>query len=343
MAESSANVIFATYSRIWLKGSKMKTKILALCTIVLLTTVFMVSISTASAALGPGDWITKYRIVDASTEQLIIDTESNSGSGSIIDGAQLKVTVTISIPTSSPSTLLNLGTAMAHSSEDHFWEHSASDGYDLGSYNPNAASFTFSQDAGTLTITCVGVAIGQVTQTIGSVTLHKSVPISLIYLKDPSGATLDEVKLNITDSVIDEYNTLLKAKQERLTSLAGSGVAPGYVELYQNVITQSKALAADGFTENAVDMLNGLNVSNEPASATMQILFLPLIVVFAVVAGLFGFMFWRARGKVSYFKLVVEDQIKDLEGLTLRASKIDRTISSSLASVEDRLKRLVGM
>jgi hypothetical protein len=51
----------------------------------------------------------------------------------------------------------------------------------------------------------------------------------------------------------------------------------------------------------------------------------------------------RNRGKVGYFRLVIEDQIKDLEGLTLRASKIDRTISSNLASIEDRLKRLVGM
>jgi hypothetical protein len=46
---------------------------------------------------------------------------------------------------------------------------------------------------------------------------------------------------------------------------------------------------------------------------------------------------------VSYLQLVVEDQIKDLEGLTLRASKIDRAMASSLESVKDRLKRLVGM
>jgi hypothetical protein len=309
----------------------------------LVASIFTMLISTTFAALGPGDWITKYRIEDAATGQLIFDSESSSGAGSIIDGAQLKVTVTISIPTSSPSTSLTLGTAMAHSSRDHYWEHDTSDGYNLGGYNPNAASFTFSQAAGTLTISCLGVARGQVTQTVDGVTLHKSVPVSLVYLKDPSGATLDEVKLNITDSAIDEYNALLKAREEKLTSLAGSGVAPGYVELYQNVIVQSQALAEAGFTDSAIGMLESLNVSNEPASATMQILFLPLIIVFAVVAGLFGFMFMRARGKMSYFRLVIEDQIKDLEGLTLRASKIDRTISSNLGSIEDRLKRLVGM
>jgi ABC-type sugar transport system permease subunit len=90
-------------------------------------------------------------------------------------------------------------------------------------------------------------------------------------------------------------------------------------------------------------MLDTLDVASAPAGAMMQILFLPLIVVFAVVAVLFAFLFMRNRGKVSYFRLVIEDQIKDLEGLTLRASKIDRTISSSLETVEERLKRLVGM
>jgi hypothetical protein len=72
-------------------------------------------------------------------------------------------------------------------------------------------------------------------------------------------------------------------------------------------------------------------------------LYIPLIAVLAVLAVLFVVLFLRVRGKVSYFQLVVEDQIKDLEGLTLRASKIDRAMSSNLESVKERLKRLVGM
>jgi hypothetical protein len=72
-------------------------------------------------------------------------------------------------------------------------------------------------------------------------------------------------------------------------------------------------------------------------------LFIPIVAVTAVIAVVFLVMFMRIRGKISYFQLVVEDQIKDLEGLTLRASKIDRAMSSNLESVKDRLKRLVGM
>ena len=98
-----------------------------------------------------------------------------------------------------------------------------------------------------------------------------------------------------------------------------------------------------GQVTNAIALLNQLNISDEPASSATQALFLPVAGVLAAVAVIFAILFMRIRGKVSYFQLVVEDQIKDLEGLTLRASKIDRAMASNLDSVKDRLKRLVGM
>jgi hypothetical protein len=70
---------------------------------------------------------------------------------------------------------------------------------------------------------------------------------------------------------------------------------------------------------------------------------LPAIGIAAAAAVAFAFLFLRGRGQLSYVRLVIEDQIKDLEGLSLRASRVDRTISSSLESVKDRLKSVVGM
>jgi hypothetical protein len=274
----------------------MKNKIIALCVFVLLASVCIISISTAFAAVGGGDWITKYRIEDATTGNLILSkdftTGASSGSGQISDGAQLRVTVTIDIATSNPSSSLTLSTAMQHSSSlDHYWEHEAGDGYSLGSnYNPNSASFSFSQNSGTLIISCVGRVSGQVATTVDGITLHKAIPVGLITLKDPSGTVLDEIRPNITDSAINEYDTKLEAKQSTLSSLAGSGVDPGYVELYQNVLTQSQIVADQGLTDYAVAMLDSLDVANAPAGALLQILFLPLIVVFGVVGGVFCFL-----------------------------------------------------
>jgi hypothetical protein len=326
----------------------MNNKLVTLSIIILLTltTIVVISMTPVQAAPGDGQWITKYRIEDATTGNLILSkdftTGSTSGNGQISDGAQLTVTVTINVATSNPSSSLTLSTAMAHSgSLDHYWSHTASDGYSLGSYNPNAASFSFSQAAGTLTIDCNGVASGAVSTTVSGVSIHKPVPLNLITLADPSGSTLDQIKLNITDSSINEYNTKLASAQHTLSGLGG--VDPGYQQIYSNVVTQSQAVANQGLTDYAISMLDSLNVASAPASGTLQILFIPLIAVFAVLAGLFGFMFMRSRSKVGYFRLVVEDQIKDLEGLTLRASKIDRTMASNLEGVKDRLKNLVGM
>lgn len=331
-------------------SEKLKNKFIAIIVIILLTstTLYLTTNSTTQAVPGQGDWITKYRIESADTGQLILsedfETGTTSGSGAIAEGADLKIEVTINIGTSSPSTNLNLATELQRSaSKDHYWEHDASDGFNLGNYNPNSQSFSFSYTAGTLEIVCYGrVPTGKVVQTVGNVTLHKPTPIGLITLKDPSGTILDQIKPDITDGKIDTYNTLLKEKQNKLSSLQSSGAPPSFVQVYSNTIDVSKTVAQQGFADSAIAMLNGLNVP-DPASATMEILFIPLVVVFAVIAGIFGFLFMKIRGKVSYFQLVVEDQIKDLEGLTMRAAKIDRSMSANLESVKDRLKRLVGM
>jgi len=86
-------------------------------------------------------------------------------------------------------------------------------------------------------------------------------------------------------------------------------------------------------------MLNTLSVSNEPVASYTESLFFPAVGILIAVAVVLGFMFIRGRGKMQYVLLIIEDQIKDLEGLTLRASRVDRSLSSSLESVKKEEKR----
>ncbi len=328
----------------------MKNKLFPIILIILLTSTTLylsTQNSNVNAATGEGEWIKSFSINDATTGTLILsqnfETGATSGNGQISNGDEIKVTVTIDIGVNNPSSLLSLSTSMPTKIKDVYWEHSSSDGYSLGSYNPAASSFTFSQTAGTLTISCYGKVSGNVAQTVSGVTLHKSIGVSLVALKTSSGDLLDEVKRNITDASINNYNTKLAEQQSKLSSLTSQGVSPAITELWSNVITESQTVAESGLTDNALGMLNALDTSSAPASATMEILFIPLVVIFAVIAAILGFLFMKSRSKVGYFKLVVEDQIKDLEGISMRAAKIDRSMGSNLESVKDRLKRLVGM
>jgi hypothetical protein len=109
------------------------------------------------------------------------------------------------------------------------------------------------------------------------------------------------------------------------------------------MLNQSKALVNKGYVNEAIALLNAIPSSGEPMGSASEMIMLPAIGIAAAAAVVFAFMFLRARGKNSYVQLVLEDQIRDLEGLTLRAARVDRTLSSSLESVKDRLKSVVGM
>jgi hypothetical protein len=316
----------------------MRTKSFAIVTcLFLLLTVMIVSVAPTYAVWG-GTWITKYRVTD-STGQLLMEGDSETGVNNtyspILAGAELTVTFTINVVLSGGN--LRLSTSMLHSQiHDTFWSlNTMNYSTNFISYDPNSVAVSFSAVYGAFNMTCYG-RIANYTVT------NKPVPVTLVQLSSSGGDVLDLIQPNVVNARVDEYEKLLVQKQDKLKSLQDSGVAAGYVELFGNVIDQAQAEAAQGYVDNAIALLNALSVSNEPASSFMESLWLPVVGVLAAVAVVFGFMFMRARGKVSYFSSVIEDQIKDLEGLTLRASKIDRTISSSLESIKDRLMRLVG-
>jgi hypothetical protein len=102
-------------------------------------------------------------------------------------------------------------------------------------------------------------------------------------------------------------------------------------------------LVSSGYVDEAIALLNAIPSSGEPIGSALEVIMLPAIGIAAVAAVIFAIMFLRAKGRNTYTRMVIEDQIQDLEGLTLRAQRVDRTISTSLESVKERLKSLVGM
>jgi hypothetical protein len=320
---------------------QMKNKILAISLLLLLATMMIISVSPPVKAVGEGQWITGYKIEDATSGQLLVQFDSATGvnmtSSPMIPGAEVKVTFTVNIFTPGSGNLkLTSGLQKSSTHANGYWELISQD-YTLGSaYNPNSASTEFNWVVGTFTIALYGKVPNSATDT--------QTLIHVVTLTSASGgAAIDQINVFATTANLAAFNVLYAQQEAKLKTLISSGVAQGYIDIYTNVLNASKAIATQGDVNDAMALLNGLNVSNAPVSSTMEALFLPIVGVLAAVAVIFVVMFLRARGKVSYFQLVVEDQIKDLEGLTLRASKIDRTLSSSLESVKDRLKRLVGM
>jgi len=318
----------------------LRNKILVSSLVLLLISVFLASIPVSIVqAVGEGQWITSYTIVDNNSDQVLVQFDSSTGLNQtlspVVPGSDVKVTFTINVFTAGSGNL-KLQTGMGKLLSDRYWELVTQD-YNLGSdFNPNANPAQFTWTLGTFTMTVYGK--------IPTSTSQSGAPVNVVSLFGPTGGVaIDQISIVATTALMTQFNSLYSQKAAHLQSLKSSGVDQGYIDIYSNVLNASKAEANGGYVSNAIALLNGLNTANEPISSAMTFVYIPLIVVLAVIAALFAVLFLRVRGKVSYFQLVVEDQIKDLEGLTLRASKIDRSMSSNLESVKDRLKRIVGM
>lgn len=317
----------------------MKTKVIATCLLLLLTISFGY-IATSQAAAGEGDWITSYRVEDPETGQLMVEvdfaTGENRSVSSIFGGAEVEVTFTITVAATAPTTMLRLKTSMMPSQiEDVFWRLVSQD-YELTAYNPASQEVTFFQSKGELILQLYG-------RIPTTVVRDKPVQYLVVTLYGPAGETLDNIRVKVVTAAMDEFETVFLQKEEKLQSLKDSGVAPGYIELYENVLNESRVHANLGNVEGALGILSTLSVTNEPATSGVEGLFLPVVGALVAVSAVLGFMFVRGRGKMQYVLMILEDQIRDLEGLTLRAARVDRTISTSLDSVKDRLKSIVGM
>jgi len=314
----------------------LRTRAFAICLLLLLTIVSFSSIMS-TRGVGEGQWITSYTVEDSQTGQKLIEADfatSNEPTiyAPVISGQQLKVTFTVDVFTSGSGNL-KLSTYMQKPSTGTYWELIPGD-YDLGAgYTPNSASMEFSWEKGTFEMICYGQATK----------VTKATNVTLVQLSGATGDVLDAIKVVVLTAGADEYQNLYNQKEDKLQDLINSGVAAGYTQMYENVLNQSKALVSKGYVNEAIALLNAIPASGEPMGSALEMIMLPAIGIAAAAAVAFAFLFLRGRGQLSYVRLVIEDQIRDLEGLSLRASRVDRTISSSLEGVKDRLKSVVGM
>jgi len=324
------------------RGRTLRFKLFGICLFLFLVATSMIPVH----GVGQGEWIVYYRVEDLETGQLILENDFETGEISeyvpLFVGSELRVTITVDIAITASYANLKLATNLAPSTiEDRYWQLESQD-YKFVGYNPAQQYVEFQQTKGTFTITCYGrIPTGITQEKINGFVLHKPEDYALIKLTSPSGELLDQIKSDVLDAELAEYRNLLDKREDKLETLKDSGVAPGYIEIYEGVLEQAEAQAELGFVDEAIAILDLLSVSQEPVSSSVEVLFLPIMAGLAIAVVAVGFLYIRARGKRNYVLSVIEDQIKDLEGVTLRASKLDRTISARLDSIKERLKKLI--
>jgi len=313
----------------------------------LLLLVFLTSSMGIAEAEGER-WFKRYRVEDLTTKQLILEGNLETGellqNAPMLAGAEYNITVTLDIGLTAAYANLTLSLRLLHAdSIDRFWEIHTTDLNLTGDYNPNKAEMTFSQVKGRYVISTFGKVPGDLTITrlSAGLTLHKPVNFTIIQLTGPDGGVLDKITLNIIDSEIDGYRFIRGQREGELRGYEESQVDPAYIELYESFLAMAESQAEVGSVRSAVDILEALQVEIPPVQTGPSLAeryFLPLVGGLGALSAALAYLMLRARGKLSFISMMVEDQIREMEALTLRASRIDRNLASRLQDINDRLK-----
>jgi hypothetical protein len=311
--------------------------------------IFITALSIAPVLGSTGGGITQYTITNTGTQQIYkqvnFQTGLNNSVTSILAGDELDVTFTINANLATGADL-KVSTSLAHSVQKQvYWElHGTYAGLDSSTFNPNQNFINFKQTSGSLQLTCYGMEPASFTQTtVGGIVLHTKMNPTIITLTGSGGQVLDQITVEIIDSKIAQFQSAYTSANNKLSALGN--VDPAYINLYKTVLAGAQGAANQGFVDNAIATVTSLNTGGVPQTIETPILatlFIPVVVGLAVVAVIAVFLFMRTRGKSSYYSLIIEDQIKDLEGLTMRAARVDRSLASNLEGIKERLQQLVG-
>jgi hypothetical protein len=272
----------------------------------------------------------------------------------LFEGGQYNITFIVKVPSPDlPNIFVSLETKLEHTYLDRYWELiKHPEGADLSRWTPNLNRTEFNRVPGNWTIASYGKIQEDITIercTDLQIELHKTKQIpQAIELRDEHGIQVGRINIDAIDAEIDAYRTLLQQKERNLALMRSIQVDPKYIELYEAILDKARTESILGFVDKAMDLLNLLpsNTDGMPpvhVPSFLETMFVPAVAGLSVAVVLVGFLFIRLRGKLGYTLKVLEDQVKDLEGVIMKASRVDKSISTRLESIRDRLKNLLGV
>ena len=293
-------------------------------------------------------WIEDYTLRNYSTGQTVLEWDSVTGdllqNAPVLAGDEYIITFTLNVRQTVDNAVLELTftSFMDKMSEEYYWDIETPAFPETDDFNPASRTINFHHIEGVYIISGVGrIATDATVFTTEGVTLHRPIDLTLVNLDGPIGTEYDLISINVIDSAIDDYRFLLGQKEAELRDYIERDVDPAYIQLYENFVALAEEEAELGLVNSATNLLTNLEVEAPPVQtgpSWMEMYFLPAVGGLFVVSVLGVFMFIRTNSRLGFIKMIIEDQIREMEAIQSRASRIDRTLAQRLDEINDRLK-----
>jgi len=271
--------------------------------------------------------------------------------GHLMAGDTYTVSFTVNVGVDLADNTLILSTPLEKVG-DRYWQlENTYEGVDTQLWQPGLSQIEFNVVEGDAEFTLKGAVPSDYTsqELPNEEDLHFPKSIALVQLSlGPDGDPLGERSLIVKDQAILAYEQTLADKELLLQEATTdpNEADPKYVKLVEDVIDRAEDLYANGYVENANDLLDTIPVSVSgfpiPVSEESSLPYLIGIVVLAVILIVSVALFLRARANSSFIRQQVDEEAGRLDVLTVRISKIDKHLGEDIEQVKEQLERIIG-
>ena len=261
----------------------------------------------------------------------------------LMTGATYRVIFTIEVAAGLKEQAVLKTSLIRAPNSDRFWTLKGDyAGIDATSWQPGQSTLSFDAVPGTAQLELEGSVPEEfVTETLSTgEVLHISKEIGLLELSMESGAVVSDFKLEVIDSSIEEYRSILDEKKQLIENMDAD---PAYASLVDALVASADAQASIGYTDFALETLEAIPDSGWVAPRTSSSYQWIIVGVLAVIAAALAFLLIQARNEAGFIKRQTDSQAKRLQILALKASRIgDSNLTEGIEQVRKELQQSAG-
>lgn len=294
-------------------------------------------LTLSSSSIAQRGWVSSVIIKDSATGLEV------SASEPLVAGSTYNVTLTIVVPYTA-NIMLSAATDFERAGPQYWYvlEDSANM-INYSVWNPSESELLFSAKTGALVVTLIGrVPSDACVVSYPQMELHFKRELTVVKLAIVGGSTVDSITHQVVDSAILNFDKALSARKNVLESAKGVAIEE-YLSLSGGVVQLAESLAKQGYVDLASSLLNLIpgsakEIPLKPSKSAID-LALPFVAL-ALAAGVVGaVVLWkRTSSQLDYVKSITREQVRNLEALLVRATRVDKTLASELESLKRRLE-----
>ncbi|MEM2211671.1 MAG: hypothetical protein QW372_01285 [Nitrososphaerales archaeon] len=279
-----------------------------------------------------GPYITDWRIEDPNR----IDVTNKT----LIAGGTYTIYFKVVIRAAPPGVNLSLETPLVKVGDVYWRLYNNYSGINTTKWQPGRSILIFKAVEGVADLSLIGKIPDNYTisKIAPSYELHFEKSFPIVILRYVSGAELDRKEVRVTDKTIIQYSNLVMEKSKLVNTTITD---PNFAALYNSIINLAKKYSSIGDVNRAIEILELLpKREGFPPPREDTSIYLYGIGGLGGIVVILAILLMRSRSYSSFILREVDEQVRQLDTLLIRLTRIDKSLAGEVNNIKEKLQKI---